>query len=1488
MEKENDINKNNDNKKNGINVKLKMLHDFFETELNKEKQQINNEACKTVDESELTIENDGHIYFKYLRKNNIIFEKNGINNENFKLIVKELNNDIDNGNYIILPFLNIAPNLIKAYIESDLDNYKFEEEIPGGESSNQFQAFYQNFFQKLKYNCFINKEPIMYIYNYFSNLYDMTNKIKENKKYKKDNTEEDLIQLIKLLKKFKKVTNLFKIFYEKENKNNDSSICSIGGNLKIFFNKPLKLSEGYKLLININISDYYFEGINKDLYIIKINEFGQKYECLFNNIDSNKLKSIDFTINSKALYTEFKTIKREMKIIESIKLDEIKEVNILEYFFGRISSINISIQKEATKVEYHYYPIAIRNGNNIYYYKKTFKGENIKEISNFMPRIIVCNTNLVKINYLNYCDKNFDIIDYFGGIIQFLPFYNIFYILCDKNMIKINEDINQIKDNISNDSLTVNKSIENSPNKILNEHIKSFIISLLKIILKKLLSTKKKKKYFKKYAIFIFSLILNIDADLDIIFDYDNIFENHNQKDLYSYIDLLIMIYYNQKNTFSFDIKNEINDVLSKNGIENEKLNILKMPKKSVNQLYNHYMKKLFVFNNFWSKKDIFFKKLDGINKESKEIKYKQINYYTKNFQLPFFYPILELRKYYPKFSQLKDGIFMGQDKDILEYNFDFEEGKSAIILKALSEIEKDGAKENIQECCLVKNTHHVKGKLIFKKKNDYNKNKKFTLIFREGKNKFKTCNKQFLEKNKKDDTNKIKNNDLLCYGSVFPTPGKEKDKSIIIKSKEILFILFRIYFHRTSAIEIFTIKNKSYYFNFFQQFEINNIKKNEILKEIKSNSYFKEIKLKKEKISLGFYNSIYESYLFPLFKDEINNWEKKINYFCNYDILMLINIFSNRSYRDVYQFPIFPTIYNWICQKRDMSQHIGLQEIFTETKERKKTIIDNYTLKEVEETQSKDEEIYLFNIHFSNPAFTFNYLLRVLPYSFLAVEFQGDDFDNSNRLFYSIEKALKSNLTLKSDLREMIPELFYMVELYFNKNNLLFENLYDGSKIDYIEIIPDDYQKSQTESGKKQTIVEFIIEMRKYLEREKKLDQWINLIFGKRQKKSFYDNREFQNYEKSREISFKNDPSLIENDLYMNLVDFGLLPFQLFNNEFQKKDFEEKKRINLQIHKLNLELFKEEHISKIYSPLECFICKGSTLINNNYVKIIDEKENINILDYFEFPNKYTQKANIKSLNKHIFKNTIRTLDINEKAYSNSSYLNNFYFVGNIYGTVDIYSLLKSKKDKNDKKDKKDENEEENDEIIQKYGSFEVENDDNLDKIKNDSNKESNIQKLNEHYNYIKKEGNIIPILKNNKTIFTFELKLIKQLHDHSAEIKYIDFNPRLNILLTYSLDGFINLYFFPKFKLINVIDTNTFKEKTDSNYFDEVVLISYPIPMIICHSNEYIYLLSINGDYIKNKKLKENHTVSFIVDKNLGMSEDIVEISDSKGKHSF
>ena len=49
-------------------------------------------------------------------------------------------------------------------------------------------------------------------------------------------------------------------------------------------------------------------------------------------------------------------------------------------------------------------------------------------------------------------------------------------------------------------------------------------------------------------------------------------------------------------------------------------------------------MKELFIFNRLWSDQNLFFANTSDAMKNSK-LKYKNINYYTRNFQKPIIYP---------------------------------------------------------------------------------------------------------------------------------------------------------------------------------------------------------------------------------------------------------------------------------------------------------------------------------------------------------------------------------------------------------------------------------------------------------------------------------------------------------------------------------------------------------------------------------------------------------------------------------------------------------------------------------------------------------------------------------------------------------------------------------------------------------------------------------------------------------------------------------
>ena len=173
----------------------------------------------------------------------------------------------------------------------------------------------------------------------------------------------------------------------------------------------------------------------------------------------------------------------------------------------------------------------------------------------------------------------------------------------------------------------------------------------------------------------------------------------------------------------NFFNNSEVKDIIdNRESKEYTDLNIFNFPQKNFIQLYRQYMKKLFTFNIFWSKKSIFFK--NKVNPEKKEkfreVKYKQLNYYTRNFQFPYFYPILEFKKYYPYSNKSKEGIFLGFDIKLINYNFELKPNKKAIdiINQLITRRKKVKKNDIIEKCCLIKNTHHVQGILKFEKNN--------------------------------------------------------------------------------------------------------------------------------------------------------------------------------------------------------------------------------------------------------------------------------------------------------------------------------------------------------------------------------------------------------------------------------------------------------------------------------------------------------------------------------------------------------------------------------------------------------------------------------------------------------------------------------------------------------------------------------------------------------------------------------------------------
>ena len=1309
------------------------------------------------------IYNEGSVYIleKFIDNISIINKKSYLI-AFIEILIKILNS----GNNILIPFLKITPILINSYIECDID-----------EENN---LYYIEIFKLLKINCFISRENLYPIYEYFSNIYHNLNTIEEN----------DI-----RLKKFNKVFELWKIFYnfnidEKNLKDiNSSAFCFIGHGLEIKLSQEIRL-ENYEIIIEIIILNKLFFDLNKNAKTLKIKNALSSFTLDFSLIKdlieenkkfkNNKENIIKIVIKYKIVILKIISQKDSEKYYENAytnHIEYIKNFFILEGFYGQITGLHLKLKQNKNiiiKSSYVPYPLADNYNieilsncpNNIKNQNEITKSDINKQLFFKIEK----NYNCVKPNYINYLENkynNFNLIEYFGGFTPLVPFISVINGLFSNKNIKVINGISK------------------------NKYLRDVLFDIFDLFLTLLENNKNNNseqisQIISNYKLFFFTLILQIN--IEIFKDNE---EKHNKfNKIFSSIqkfddkaklisNIFLKIFNESKDSLYKDILNFKNIIIDnlKNNYVNLKndLNI----KYTYNQLYRKIMKELFIYNRYWSKKELFFKK-DKKNNDESNLKYKLLSSYTKSFQQPLLYPILEFDEYLPTFSKFnKENLFKHKLNETINYNFNL---KSNVILELIKD--NDPIKKlDKKYSCLIKKNYHVPGEIFIIKGKKIGG--KFKILFCANDELISmTCNK--IKKNNPSKNNKPIINNGRCYGSNFPCLKKEFNRKILIKSNDIRFILIRNYYRKTSGLEIFTYKNnKSYYFNFQEKIVYNvpeknsknKINKNIILNEVINNTNFEILTLKKE-ITL-FYNKNYENNIFPLLLEK-NSWNNKLYFYNNFDLLIIINLLSNRSFKDLYQYPVFPNLYKVINildknkkQERNLGEHLGIQDLSEKSKDRKILIEDSYNhlieekkyknkFKKDNDDKGKYENTSLFNCHYSNPVYTCYYLIRIFPYSLSSIEFQGEGFDSANRLFYSITNSFKSTLEQKSDLREMIPEIYYFPDLYYNINELEFGKLLNGDDIDTI------YVQNKNENNLEK--YKFITNLKNYFESNTiKLNLWINLIFGINQRctsdrKIYFPEYMYIHFDEEQ----KKD---LNNPLLMQMYEFGVQPYQLFDTKFQ--NLINKSKYSKEIKNFNREQFQKEHIIIEGNKDKCFQCEGYNCISTEYIDII---------------------------NKKVLNNKINPLFFH------------YIFIGDLLGNIIIYKIKE------------------------------------------------------------KTQNNMPP-----------DYKIMKKLTDHYKQIKYIDYNPRLNLFLSYSLDGFINIYVFPKCKLVRVIKVSEF---TDSNQIlEKVVLVSNPFPMIFTYDKKNIYSLTLNGELIEKKNIK----IQFVdicpcVDKNCGLINDCVYLNKNNG----
>ncbi|KAJ8676714.1 hypothetical protein QAD02_012501 [Eretmocerus hayati] len=215
-----------------------------------------------------------------------------------------------------------------------------------------------------------------------------------------------------------------------------------------------------------------------------------------------------------------------------------------------------------------------------------------------------------------------------------------------------------------------------------------------------------------------------------------------------------------------------------------------------------------------------------------------------------------------------------------------------------------------------------------------------------------------------------------------------------------------------------------------------------------------------------------------------------------NFQYLMYLNTLAGRSYNDLMQYPIFPWILadydneeldlNDPATFRDFSRPMGAQSQDRLLQFRKR-------FKEWDDPHGETPP-YHYGTHYSSAMIVCSYLVRMEPFTQHFLRLQGGHFDLADRMFNSVKEAwLSASKHNMADVKELIPEFFYLPEFLINSNNFDLGSKQSGVQLGDI-VLP---------TWAKQDPREFIRVHRLALECDyvsQHLHQWIDLIFGYKQ----------------------------------------------------------------------------------------------------------------------------------------------------------------------------------------------------------------------------------------------------------------------------------------------------------------------------------------------------------------------------------------------------
>ncbi|XP_047459394.1 lysosomal-trafficking regulator isoform X2 [Mugil cephalus] len=226
-----------------------------------------------------------------------------------------------------------------------------------------------------------------------------------------------------------------------------------------------------------------------------------------------------------------------------------------------------------------------------------------------------------------------------------------------------------------------------------------------------------------------------------------------------------------------------------------------------------------------------------------------------------------------------------------------------------------------------------------------------------------------------------------------------------------------------------------------------------------------------------------------------------------NFEYLTHLNKHAGRSFNDLMQYPVFPFILRDYTSEtidlQDPSIYRNLSKpIAVQSKEKEDRYVDNYKYLEEEYKKGIREDDpmppvqpYHYGSHYSNSGTVLHFLVRMPPFTKMFLAYQDQSFDIPDRTFHSMNTTWRlSSYESMTDVKELIPEFFYLPEFLVNREGFDFGVRQNGERVNHVNLPP--WARNDPRL--------FILIHRQALESDQvsqTLCQWIDLVFGLKQK---------------------------------------------------------------------------------------------------------------------------------------------------------------------------------------------------------------------------------------------------------------------------------------------------------------------------------------------------------------------------------------------------